>query len=54
MPKAKAAKLTSKRTKVKDLPKDKQTLTAKSMKKVKGGGFIMSNVRKAGKDQQEF
>ena len=48
----KAAKTTKKsRTKVKDLPKPKQELTGKSMKKVKGGIIA---VRKAGEKPVEY
>lgn len=41
-----------KRTSIKDLPKSKQELTGKSMKKIKGGATL--SMRKAGKDQQDY
>jgi len=50
MPKATKTKST-KRTKVKDLPKPKQELSGKSMKKVKGGIIA---VRKAGEKPVEY
>ena len=45
------AKSSTKRTKVKDLPKSKQELSAKNMKKVKGGIIA---VRKAGEKPVEY
>jgi hypothetical protein len=50
MPKAEKTKSATKRTKVKDLPKPKQELSGKSMKKIKGGIIA---VRKAGEKPVE-
>ena len=48
MPKSTKKSPASKRTSVKDLPKAKQELTGKSMKKVKGGTDSIWFERKSG------
>jgi hypothetical protein len=51
MPKSTKKAASRKRTSVKQLPKAKQQLTGKSMKKVKGG---LITVRKAGEKPVEY
>jgi hypothetical protein len=51
MPKSRKKASARKRTSVKQLPRAKQELTSKSMKKVKGG---IISVRKAGEKPVEY